>query len=916
MVLLNARSIRNKWLEFRAMISTAPVEIIGITETWVDTAGRDFEGEYSLPGYSLFHQDRAGRAGGGVMLYAKRHLNPVQIPIVTPYEIVGAEVRGSEPRVQFFICYRPPKHPLDADLALYESLSALVWEKTSVLAGDFNCPGVDWETDLAGGEGLRLLDFKQDNFLSQKVREPTRGTNVLDLIFSTEEDLVSEVVVGECLAGSDHHMVWCTVGANAGPEVARPRERWNLRRADYDNFRRDLLELPRPIEGSTEDMWSNFRTQFETIQLRRIPRRRVGGPVQVQPSWFHGGIGRGVKKRKRLYYATKSNPNPENERRLIKQRRVVKRMVRQAKVAEEHRVALACHDNPKEFFGYVNKHTSRAPLGPVFSSDGHLVTDDEGMAREFNTYFSNVFTVEDEDNIPDPVIVHGDENTLTDIDCSEPEVELKLKELKPDKAAGSDGFLPKVLKAVADGVVPHLCKIFNRSLTTAEVPMDFKSADVCPIPKKGLLTEPGNYRPISLTSVPGKVLESIIKDRVVNFLETNNLINTSQHGFRRGRSCVTNLLDFYHYVFSECDRSRAVDIVFLDFRKAFDKVPHKRLMRKVRALGIQGNVAAWIENWLAGRRQRVIVNGVPSDWTAVRSGVPQGSVLGPLLFVMYINDLDLGLSSKVSKFADDTKLGIDAADPESVRALQGDLTAIGEWSTVWQMPFNLDKCHVLHVGTANQAENYSLLGLDLSSVNQERDLGVVIKADLKSSAQCIAAEQKAQKILGYIKRVFRYRNKRTVLALYRALVRPLLEYGAQFWSPVRRVDVERLEKVQARATKLVPSIRHKGYQRRLADLGLFTLEQRRLRGLLIETFKILRGFSGLDPASVFELSVNRTRNHGFKLVPPRFNTALFRDFPTVRVCNLWNSLPEAVVNAPSVDAFKGRLDKILPGLVL
>ena len=159
----------------------------------------------------------------------------------------------------------------------------------------------------------------------------------------------------------------------------------------------------------------------------------------------------------------------------------------------------------------------------------------------------------------------------------------------------------------------------------------------------------------------------------------------------------------------------------------------------------------------------------------------------------------------------------------------------------------------------------------------------VITADLKSSAQCIAAEQKAQKILGYIKRVFRYRNKQTVLALYRALVRPLLEYGAQFWSPIRRVDVERLEKVQARATKLVPSIRHKGYQRRLADLGLFTLEQRRLRGLLIETFKILRGFSGLDPASVFELSVNRTRNHGYKVVPPRFNTVLYRDFPTVRV---------------------------------
>lgn len=171
-------------------------------------------------------------------------------------------------------------------------------------------------------------------------------------------------------------------------------------------------------------------------------------------------------------------------------------------------------------------------------------------------------------------------------------------------------------------------------------------------------------------------------------------------------------------------------------------------------------------------------------------------------------------------------------------------------------------------------------------------------------------------MLGYIKRVFRYRNKRTVLALYGAMVRPLLEYAAQFWSPTKRADVERLERVQARATKLVPSIRNKGYPRRLADLGLFTLEQRRLRGQLIETFKLLRGFTGLDPASLFQLSENQTRNHGFKVVPPRFNTVLYRDFPTVKVCNLWNSLPEAVVNAPTVDTFKRRLDRILPGLNL
>ena len=293
------------------------------------------------------------------------------------------------------------------------------------------------------------------------------------------------------------------------------------------------------------------------------------------------------------------------------------------------------------------------------------------------------------------------ENTLADIDCAEPEVEAKLKELKPDKAARSNGFLPKVLKVVVDGVVPQLCPNFNRSLTTAEVPLDFWSADVCPIPKKGLFTDTGDYRPISLSLSPTSRTGRSISSRLTTSSTRENTVF-----IRKGLVSQTSLT--CSTTFSEFDRSTAVDVIFLDLGKAFNKFPHKRLMRKVRALGIQGTVADW---------QRVIVNGVPSDWTAVRSGALQGSVLESLLFVIYIDDLDLGLSSKVSKFADDTKLGINGANLVSMRALQRDLAVIGEWSTVWQMSFNLDKeiqilptCICLHVGTANQEKKiYSLL---------------------------------------------------------------------------------------------------------------------------------------------------------------------------------------------------------------
>ena len=366
-------------------------------------------------------------------------------------------------------------------------------------------------------------------------------------------------------------------------------------------------------------------------------------------------------------------------------------------------------------------------------------------------------------------------------------------------------------------------------------------------------------------------------------------------------------MDFFHDMFSIYDKSRAVDILYLDFRKAFDKVPHKRLMAKVRSLGIIDEVGDWIEDWLSDRKQRVVINGTSSGWREVTSGVPQGSVLGPLLFIIYINDLDLGLVSKISKFADDTKMGINADSDAAVKQLQEDLRKVGEWSKKWQMPFNLDKCKIMHIGHKNKNEKYELLGKEIESVQQEKDLGVVITNDLKSSNQCIEAAKKAQKLLGYIKRQFR--------TLYNALVRPHLEYAVQFWSPSLRKDIERLEAVQARATKLIPSIRHLGYVRRLERLNLYSLEKRRLRGQLIETFKMLKGMNNIDYRHLLTFSNNWTRSNGWKLELKRFNTSQCGNFFTYKIAPIWNRLPAEAVNSASVEQFKIELDKVIDTLM-
>ena len=222
-----------------------------------------------------------------------------------------------------------------------------------------------------------------------------------------------------------------------------------------------------------------------------------------------------------------------------------------------------------------------------------------------------------------------------------------------------------------------------------------------PIFKKGMKSMPGNYRPVSLTSHIGKLMEKITKEEITSHLDRYDLLNDTQHGFMRGRSCLTNLLTYMEGVTRILDKGKNIDIIYLDFAKAFDKVPHHRLIGKVASMGVEGRVKGWIQQWLEGRKQRVVINGRYSDWTDVSSGVPQGSVLGPTLLLIFINDLEDGVQSTVLKFADDTKLYTEVTKEEGGEQLQEDLDKCTEWAKQWMMEFNVAKCKVLHAGRTN-----------------------------------------------------------------------------------------------------------------------------------------------------------------------------------------------------------------------
>ena len=351
-----------------------------------------------------------------------------------------------------------------------------------------------------------------------------------------------------------------------------------------------------------------------------------------------------------------------------------------------------------------------------------------------------------------------------------------------------------------------------------------------------------------------------------------------------------------------------VDIIYLDFQKAFDKVPHQRLLLKLKAHGIGDSITDWIEQWLTDRRQRVVVDGEVSNWKSVLSGVPQGSVLGPILFLIYINDLDDSITSNVLKFADDTKLFRKVNTDGDKQHLQNDLDRLVKWSEKWQMLFNFGKCKCLHTGHGNSNVNYKLGDTVLGTTVKEKDLGVTISADMKVSEQCGIAASKGNQILGLIRRNITYKGKKLIIPLYKAIVRPHLEYCIQAWRPYRKKDIDTLERIQRRATKMIPELRDLSYEERLKECGLTTLQTRRLRDQ-IEVFKILNGYENIDRNMFFSLKKDsRTRGHEVKLVKDQCRLDIRKHSFSQRTINEWNKLSTDCVTASSMNMFKNKVD--------
>lgn len=500
--------------------------------------------------------------------------------------------------------------------------------------------------------------------------------------------------------------------------------------------------------------------------------------------------------------------------------------------------------------------------------------------------------------------------SLGNITFSKDEVLKELRSINVNKSCGPDEMHPRVMRELADVLALPLSMIFNSALESGVVPLDWRLANVTPIFKKGNRHQAENYRPVSLTSVVCKIMEKLIRGRIIQHLDANNVINPGQHGFTVGRSCTTNLLEFLDICTSWLDEGEGVDVLYTDFMKAFDSVPHARLLSKCQSVGIEGSLLNWISSFLGDRYQRVVINGVFSEWTPVVSGVPQGSVLGPLLFVIFINDLPSAIRNISKLFADDAKV---FSQYKNYQTLQTDIDNIMGWCSDWQLKLNIGKCSIMSLGKNENRHEYKFNTNNstvlLKRTEVEKDLGIIIDDKLKFDKHINEMTNKANRMVGLIRRSFEFLDNKLFKLLFKAVVRPILEYGHTIWSPHLRYLNHQIERVQKRATKMLPGMSNLRYIDRLKKLDLPSLEYRRLRGDLIETFKIIRGYYNIEN-TFFELSKHTsTRGHQYKIQHQYSRLDTRKYFFTNRVALDWNDLPKNVVEADSINCFKNRVDK-------
>ena len=939
----NVNSLKGKKEELKVMLERDKPDCVVLVETKLDESFSNSE-FFDLDKWNIVIREDRNIYGGGLIIAVLRKYvaSPVKIEYDNPDEhpeLYWIKLHSFNNRKPVYICgfYRSQRDARSKNTinCLKESLQKLPGKKGQqhvVITGDANLH-IDWEVNQPQTNSFtKILDEQMLNIcdqfnLTQEVNFPTRLKNTLDLLLSSDPSKVTKVQPGPPFADHDCVIADFDLCLKKKPKSQHMIYKWN--KADSDGLCNYVTEHLSKHSFTNDDNidknWNIFKDILIEARDKFVPHRL--STTRHNLPWYTQNLRRIGNKKQRLFNKARKSNLKEDIKAFKLYRSEYKRILKNAQ--RDYYLDFLepkLDQNGKFLFNYIKKMKKDSTGIEALNFNNKITTNTDDKVEALAQQYESVFVKENLENIP--AILPSPYPDMEDFEITENGVLTQLEGLNIHKSTGPDGLSPQLLKMLAPVISPTLTKIYKQSLSTAKSPLDWKIQFISPILKPGKnKVEPSSYRPVSLTSICSKILEHIMYSQTMKHLEKYKILSNLQHGYRNGCSTETQLLKVIDLFAKGLENNKQTDAISLDFSRAFDTVPHNRLLLKMDYYGIR-KILPWINDFLSDRKQCVMIDGVKSRFVSVISGLPQGTVLAALLFLIFINDLPASVTkSFTGVFCDDTLIAKEISQKSDSLELQNDLNNIFEWTKIWGMKFNTVKCVQMTVSKKRKQfqNNYYLDKEILKKKETIKYLGVTIDNKLTFKQHIEDKSKKATTILNMLKRNLYFAPKSVKSKAYTACAQPILEYASTCWSPTSKKLNNQLEMVQHNAAKFVSnSYPKKGdyanfsITKLLNELNWESLEERRQNARLSMAYKILNGQVILEKSMMPKSQNQRPfrQCNGAKvgsanqLAEPQSRLDVVGSTFFFATPKLWNNcITPSQANAPSVDAFKAQLKR-------
>jgi hypothetical protein len=944
----NCRGLRTKLHTLYMQILSHNYDVIILTETWLhcnitDNELFDFR-------YRVFRCDRdrisTGRKdGGGVLVAVRSDLCATQCVCAhdnceddsaqfSLIDHVLIEIHSHKYRCIISAVYIPPKMNPNVYMSHFNNLSSMLQAEDIndyIIAGDYNLPTLEWRQhenylEPIFNNNCSTSDKLLINFMSgltgfQINKYKNTKDRLLDILITNINNSSTVRAHLPLVPPDDNHppfFALLPINDSLSSINTKSRIEYNFRKGNYEMINNDILNTDWNMLFSKCNIETAIHIFYDIIYKLikvHIPTRTIKS-TQF-PIWFTKSLIHIFKNKNSAWIRWKKFKNCSDYVTFSMYRARFKKESKKCYKTYMETVEIGIKDNVKYFWKYVNNMKVNAQIPSTVSYKNEMAKTPDEVCRLFSSFFESVFELSDLTNDYDEKMLRDTNQfsnaILSNITLNVEDVHRELRNLDAHKGSGVDNIPPIFLKSTAKTLCHPLLYLFNKCLKDGVFPTIWKAARIVPVFKSGDRSLVANYRPISILCTLSKLFERLVHNNI--YPRLHNVIIEQQHGFVKRRSTSTNLLIYVSNLFECIDANKRVDSVYTDFQKCFDRVDHKILLDKLAYNGIRGDLWRWFKAYITNRTQKVVINGYESDYVAISSGVPQGSILGPLLFILFINDINNCFQfCDFLLYADDLKIYHTVENDDDYQQFQSDLDRFSLYCIHNKLNLSINKCKTITFTKKRQITeyNYSLSGLELESVQSIRDLGVILDSKMNLDIHIYNIITNAFRMYGLVMRLCKnFKNTSTFLYLYKSLIRPQIEYAVPIWNPYYSKYNDALEKVQKKFLRCLQYKCASGtlpYQELLNKYNLLSLRHRRLQLETTVLYDLCH--NRYDCISIINKLYYRvpTRSHSRAsckpFAIPRYRTNSGKRSPLLRLMHSYNELFHSVDIATRPSVFK------------